>query len=325
MPEVWTTLDLAEGFHLACAVAALHDGKLLQSLRRPHTAAALAQKHDFDPSMLRGVLQYVAARTNILLQKGDKFIVTEEYGTPARFILDQYIGAYGANAVNLASLLRDPSRSRGMVCGKKHAKAYIGLRFSSCRVVPAVIKQLGLNYLLDMGCGPGSLLLQLAKGSPEFVGWGLDLNSHMCAAARRRAKRAGLEAQLSFFEGDCADFIDAIPLSVRENIQTITAVNLLNDFFADGAARTIDWLKRLRMHFSECVLIVSDYYGCIGKTNPPWPRRTAVHDFVQIISGQGVPPPTMVQWENIYSEAGCTLIHVIQDKEASFFIHILRL
>jgi hypothetical protein len=49
-------------------------------------------------------------------------------------------------------------------------------------------------------------------------------------------------SKLSFFKGDCTDFIDAIPISVRKKVQTITAVNLLNDFFADGATRTIDWL-----------------------------------------------------------------------------------
>jgi hypothetical protein len=112
MPEVLTTLDLAEGFHLACAVAALHDEKSLQTLRRSHTVEELARKHDIDLCMLLGILQYVAAHTDILMQKGDNFFATEEYGTQSRFILDQYIGAYGASAVNLTLLLRDPSRAR---------------------------------------------------------------------------------------------------------------------------------------------------------------------------------------------------------------------
>ena len=72
-------------------------------------------------------------------------------------------------------------------------------------------------------------------------------------------------------------------------------------------------------------LLVSDYYGCLGQRDGRWFPKTALHDFVQVISGQGVPPPNLESWQAIYADAGCGLVHALEDDNASGFIHIVRL
>ena len=87
----------------------------------------------------------------------------------------------------------------------------------------------------------------------------------------------------------------------------------------------VPWLQTLRTLYPERTFLVADYYGRLGCSDPPWPRTTLLHDFAQIISGQGIPPCDRLIWTDIYDAAGCTLIHTIEDKNATFFIHIVKL
>jgi hypothetical protein len=50
-----------------------------------------------------------------------------------------------------------------------------------------------------------------------------------------------------------------------------------------------------------------------------------LHDYAQLISGQGVPPAGLDEWKAIYSEAGCRLAHVIEDRATPLFVHIVLL
>src|SRR5437588_3302757 len=109
MSDQWCGFDLVEAFQLAHAVATLHNLELLTALKKPATAKALAAKHGLDAGLLRGILEYVAARTDLLRSSGERFVATSSYAGESRFLLNLYVGAYGGNAAQLAKLLRDPS------------------------------------------------------------------------------------------------------------------------------------------------------------------------------------------------------------------------
>lgn len=325
MNERWSAFDLAEGFHLAHAIATLHEEGVLRSLRHPRTAEQLVAQHPFDLVMLRTLLQYVAARTDLVEQRGAEFVATKHYEAKARFLIDQYVGTYGPNARQLGALLHDPTRASELVDRSRHARAYANLEAPGLPILPGLILQLELNRLLDLGCGPGSLLLTVAQRNAAFSGWGVDMNPWMCSIARERVQAAGLDGRLRIFEGDCTDLEAVLPTTVREQVETISAASLVNEFFGRDTSAVIALLQNLRTLFPERTLLVADYYGRLGHTDPPWPRHTILHDFIQIISGQGVPPCDRSAWSEIYAAAGCTLIHAVEDENATFFVHILRL
>ena len=82
----------------------------------------------------------------------------------------------------------------------RHARAFEALDASALGAFPQIVRQLGLNYVLDLGCGPASLLVELARGDHQFVGWGIELNPAMCAAARRRIRGAGVGSRVRVLE-----------------------------------------------------------------------------------------------------------------------------
>jgi SAM-dependent methyltransferase len=320
-----SAIDLAQGFQLASALWALDRLGILQSLEHPVAATPLAAKHGVDCGILEAVLQMLAARTDLVARRGGKYRLTHRYDAYARFVVRQYLGTYGPNAVALDRILRDPSLAADLIDRRQHAKAFDEAPALSCILLADLIVQLGLNHVLDLGCGTGMLLRDLAGRVPQFQGWGLDINPAMCAAARKRLGAARPAIPPKIFRGDSRDLAAAIPAPLIRTVRTLTAASLANEFFADGTQAAVQWLSALKAVVPGRTMLIADYYGRLGQSCKPWPRDIALHDFVQVISGQGVPPPNLAAWKKIYRAARCRLIHVVEDHDASYFVHVLKL
>jgi SAM-dependent methyltransferase len=322
----WTTADLVEAFHLAHAVWTLHDLNVLASLQRPSTARALATKHRLDARLLQGVLEYVAERTDLVRKEKTRFVAAEDYSQRSRFLLDLYAGAYGTNAVQLGRLLAKPARAPGAVDRRRHARAFAHSGPAAVAWLTSFVEQLEWNHVLDLGCGPANLLVQLAQDDPQFEGWGLDANPAMCKAARARLRAASASARVKILQGDARHPRDAVPPAVRSAVRALVARQVANEMFGDGPSGAIDWLTELREAFPDRPLLIEDYYGHLGtKHSDEQHRPTLLHDYAQLISGQGIPPGGLPEWRKIYAAAGCRLAHVTEDTSSTRFIHVVVL
>ncbi|AJY39449.1 MULTISPECIES: class I SAM-dependent methyltransferase [Burkholderia] len=323
--ERWSALDLAEGLQLAHAVAALQVLGVLDAMKEPVTAQTLSDGHDLDPELLRGVLEYAASRTNLVCKTDRGFTISEHYTAQARFLLNLYAGAYADNASRLATLLRRPALAGSMIDLVAHARAFDASEAGG-GALAAIVSQLRLNHVLDLGCGAGALLRELAAGDCEFVGWGLDRNPSMCRAARVRARQAGLATRVKVFHGDGRNPGASIPPRVVARVQNVVASQFVNEMFRGGTSRVETWLRRMRRLLPGRMLVISDYYGRLGHGFRTMHRETLLHDYVQLISGQGVPPPDSDAWLAVYRAAGCRPLHVIEDRTATTrFVHLVGL
>jgi SAM-dependent methyltransferase len=326
IPDQWEVFDLVEAFQLCHAVIALHELEVFAALKKPATADEVVAKYPLDAGLLRGVLEYVAARTDLLRKSGERFVATRRYWGHSQFLLDLYVGAYGGNATQLARLLRDPSGAPKAVDRIRYARAFGWDDGSTLGVLPELIRRLELNNVLDLGCGNAALLVDLASQDSRFVGWGIDLHRAMCRVARTRIRAARLGKRVQVLEGDCSDLASVLPKKVSALVGAVTACNVANEMFTEGHARAIAWLRGIRKLLPGRPLLIADYYGRLGnKKGRQLSRKTLLHDYVQLISGQGVPPSSAAQWRSIYSRAKCRLVHIIEDKATTRLIHIVRL
>jgi SAM-dependent methyltransferase len=328
MPR-WSTFDLVEAYQLASAVAALHELDLLESMQRPATAKELAIRCGIDANLLRGVLEYVSARTDLLRKTKGKFLATRDYAEKSRFLLDLYVGAYGPNAARLSELLHKPVMAQKSVDRVHHARAFAAVDGAPIGLLPSLIIELGFNRLLDLGCGSAGLLLEVAAKDAKFMGWGLEKNPAMCKVARARVRDAGVGRRIRLLQGDCTELSSILPEDVKEQVDAVSACNVANEMFARGDSQVVKWLQDLRKVFSGRLFLLVDYYGQLGQqqvfNGSAILRATLLHDYVQLISGQGIPPVNLKQWRSIYKKAACRLVHVFEDKLTTRFIHILSL
>lgn len=318
----WSVFDLVEAYQLSRAVAVLNDLKVFAS-QKPFTAKQLARRHDLDAKLLGGTLEYVALRTDLLRRTaGEQFVVTRN---ESRFLIDLYTGAYGRTADQLGKILSDPAVAPASVDRVRYARAFESVDAAAMGMLPRVIRALEFNYTLDLGCGNGELLLELARRDSSFVGWGIDSNPAMLKIARARLRKARMGKQVQLMEADGGSIGTTVPASVRTQIRSLTCCNFANEMFGRGQREAIKWFRELCRLFPGRPLLNSDYYGRLGKKHRQPQRETLLHDYAQLISGQGVPPATAVEWDSVYSKAGCRLVHVIDDTSTTRFIHIIAL
>jgi len=319
MPEPrWSAADLAEAFHLAHAVNYLVDADLLDDQEYPIDKLAAAR--GLDPVVLGGMLEFLAARTDLVSRGETGFRIGPGLGPAQRGFIDQYVGAYGPNVAALPDILSGAVNGGSLTDRVRHARAYADTSGAGAALLPGLIGKLGLDHILDLGCGSGELLARLAGRDPAFHGHGVDANPGMIDVARAR----GLPAdRVRFSVGDASDPRTCVRDDVRADTEVLVASNLLNEFFGTSGAAA-GWLRLLSGAFPGRLLVVVDYYGVLGHSPEP-PPYLALHDWVQLISAQGVPPPDLDGWQSVYRQADCQLLHAIQDSKKSVFIHLVRL
>jgi hypothetical protein len=95
----------------------------------------------------------------------------------------------------------------------------------------------------------------------------------------------------------------------------------LPDIFSNFA---IQLLRVLRDAFPDRRLLVVDYLGRLGRARGGNNDYQAVlQDLVQALSGQGIPPPDLKGWSDVYEAAGVRLTRVWQGPGSGleWFIH----
>ncbi len=320
-----SSLELAEGLHLAHAAAALHRLGLFEAMAEPVPAEALAAAFRLDPEMLQGTLDYLAARTDLVLRAPAGYRAGAAFDREARFLLSLYAGAFAPAAAGLAESLRRPRSAPGKVDRAAQARAFDDGEAAPAGALPGILRQLGLTFMLDLGCGPAAILCRMASADPGFFGWGLDANPAMCRIARREAREAGVSRRVRIIEGDGRFPERALPASLRSKVKTLLAGDFVNEMCRGRGKAAVAWLRRMRRLFPGRVLVVSDYYGRLGSREREAAPETLLHDFVQVISGQGIPPADAAAWQQLYEQAGCRLAHVLEDPATTRFVHLVVL
>jgi SAM-dependent methyltransferase len=322
-------LDLIEGYHLSHAVFFLHYERILPELTSPLFASQIALDHRFDETLTKLVLTYVAERTDLIIKLTDgRFVLGARYADLGRlnFEIEQYIGTYGPNTRNLKSIIRNPTLASAYVDRESHMRAFE--RYDPTSMISVLVGRLAPRFVLDIGCGVGHMLIHRAKVDQSIRGWGIDSNKAMIAAGTRQIAAAGVGARIVLLQGDCKEVGEIIPSQVRSGVDLITASSLFNEMFANGNNDVVQYLKRLGTWFPGRRLLIADYYGQLGKSSSELtPSCGFLHDFVQVISGQGVPPADLAEWLAIYQAGSCVVVDYLEgvNMEFRWFAHLVQL
>jgi len=134
----------------------------------------------------------------------------------------------------------------------------------------------------------------------------------------------------------------------------VTGASIVNEFFHNDSSKALEVLRLVRSLFPDVPFVVFDYYGLLGEDPPPtgYPehlKSSLLHDgtplslaaslslpppptkmsrhtrslshhkiVVQAISGQGIPPSSLKQWERLYREAGYHIEKTMEYPPRSF-------
>jgi SAM-dependent methyltransferase len=323
---------LIEGFYLAQIANRLQGDGVFESLGSGRSAKAVADELGYDEELLAALLEFVYQASDLLTRsRAGVYSLSPRYPGYAflGFQLDKFLGAYGPAVLDLRRSLTSKDLGRRLVDREIQAAAYSRIQSPPNPIVMQLARELQLQSMLDLGCGPATLLTGLCRGNPSFRGWGIDESGPMCRAARQRIAEAGLGKRVRIVHGDARRAGSHFSASVRGQMDAVQCKGMFNELFRRGNSEAVAFLGRLKHWFPGTLLFVVDYHGKLTrlKTVPREYRHTLIHDVIQFLSAQGVPPADRKGWNRIYRAAGCLLQHSCEGDHQGieWFVHVVRL
>lgn len=325
-------LDVVEGFYLSHIVYHLHRQGVFASLSGKKTVTEIADELGYDRALFSALLDFVYQTTDILRRsRSDRYSLNSKYLSYQRlgFHLDKFIGTYGPAFTQLEASLHSPTLGSAFVNKEMLTQAFMRLETPGISFNAHLLREWNVKSLLDLGCGPATLLMELCLADPSFRGWGVDESTSMYTAAVERVATAGLANRIHVIQADVRQLATHIPPNLRDEIGALYGRSLLNEFFRLGSAEAVSFINDLKKLFPGRLLFVMDYYGKLTHTRSISLRyqHTLIHDLAQAVSAQGVPPPDLQTWAMIYDAAECSILHAYEGENDGirWFAHVVQL
>jgi SAM-dependent methyltransferase len=310
--------DLVSTTLLAQTLFALWDSGFYEHLQAnagvcPDDAEALG----YDPFVFDIVLKYLVGR-GVLAPEGDTLTLTAHgrslHNVFTRGLVRLYVGGYGPLLGNLGPLLRREIPLDAPQVKRLARAVASGTEDINCiHTVPAVIAMLRRHQarcVLDLGCGTGGFLIQLAQLEPSLSGVGIDMQPAAIEAARDNARQRQVDGRLQFHCASVGPAPVDLPPALCERVDTISCMFLLHEFGRHGKGAIVEVIAAIAKQFPGRRLVVLESDPAdpmeMGRSRP---RHFGHLDYwyVHPLSLQG-PPMAPESWGELFAGAGAKLI-----------------
>ncbi|TYC10342.1 methyltransferase domain-containing protein [Actinomadura syzygii] len=281
--------DLISAVNLSQALLALVGSGMLDRLRQDGPCPRDALLDGLNPEVGAGFLRYLSV-CGVLEEFGGAYRLTRR-GTMltsdiALARLGFYLEAYGPVTRAMTDLLTGSARYGVDVTRAPAALGRHSGTVSTVSYLPIVRRAMAgrsAARLIDLGCGTGSLLIQLCQADPELTGVGLDIAPEAIAAARETADRAGVGDRARFAVADAFD--PATWPDGCDGAEVICGIGVLHEHFRDGDGRVVELLDR----YAD--ILTGDRVLLIGEPEVRYDNRENDSDFflVHVLTAQGIP------------------------------------
>ncbi|CAM3367130.1 Methyltransferase domain-containing protein [Paracoccus aminovorans] len=309
-----TITALMEGYYVVRILDAFHSAGLLDHLSAGATVDALSAKFGYERDRLAALLDYLSLRSDVVKKTALGYhVATEDPETQfALHLLDQYVGAYGPCLEALSDILGGRVDGGALVDRARHAAAFARADRSQADLdTLRLLSELRINNLVDLGCSTAGLMIEYALRNPEARCIGIDCSEPAIEEAQRRIARSGLSGQVRAVEGDLSEVDGLLSVEERDAVECVIATNVANAYFSDPDGTEIDaWFATLKTAFPRRIMLLGDYFGSLGHPldDASARARGLFHDVAQLLSGQGIPPGSLVKWTEVLERNGCTII-----------------
>jgi SAM-dependent methyltransferase len=315
------TVGLVSEAYLAQVLVALWDSGVYEYVREHGRAEIdiVSKELNLEPEVLRSLIEYLVG-WGILAPEGRSFVLSAKgrsyWNYITRGVLTAHLAGYNQLLAHLGPLLRkeiDLNDARLDRSGRLVASGS-GFALLGSGTIPWIlklIKQIGGTYVMDIGCGAGDFLIQLALRWPNGAGIGIDMNAEAINEAQANAARCSVSDRLTFRHAKLSAEPIYLSREVLEKVDTLTAMYLLHEFAGRGGAEAIvAAIAQLRKQFPARKLLMLEGERADPAALFATPPRTFAqldYSFIHPLSRQG-PLRTASEWKEIIKSAGGTLI-----------------
>lgn len=296
---VWTLLNVGFFDDLAAA------GSL--------NLADYCRQKGLNPHVLESVLSYLDGvrlvdfdQTSgaVGLTKRSRELLAEPRG------LFELLYAYEPVFVELESMLRGKKEYGRDV---QRRTRWVGLGSGRlCRQLPYpvmmdMVVRWGRRNVLDLGCGDGAFLMELARKAPEIRGVGVDLDAPVVQLANEQIASAGLSDRLT---AKVADMFDLAGSGAGAGpVDCLTACDTFHEYLWDGDDRVVGLLAGLKAAFPNAVFVIGEFCKQSHESLRRRPTAFLEHHLFHQLTNQRI--ESADRWLEIFHRAG---LHVREEK-----------
>jgi SAM-dependent methyltransferase len=227
------------------------------------------------------------------------------------FNLEKFLGAYGP--VLAAAIIDDCTSAPVTIDHVRLASAFSFLAEGRLSWLANALDDLPTQKVLELGCGSAPVLRELARRSVECSGWAVDSSEDMVKLAEYMVQRQGFEKQISVYHYDIQDVISGLCKPALA-AKVVILRGVLNSFCSPTPDAMVPVLQELAGRFANSYIVVSDYYSCLKTSSDAGHLPAMTQDIVQLLSGQGIPPPNGSMWNSLYKAGGLDLCKRVINK-----------
>jgi SAM-dependent methyltransferase len=170
--------------------------------------------------------------------------------------------------------------------------------------------------VLEVGCGTGFLLRQLAKAFPGAACTGIDIDPTGLAAARQAVREAGLDGRVRVVEGDVATAVDAASFDV------VVMVEVLHEIAPRVRAAVVQGCARALKPGGWFVIVDETYPSTLDEARAEdfqFPLQTGLEELTW-----GNVVPTRGEQEQLLTDAGLLMPPARSTFGAGFTLLVAR-
>jgi SAM-dependent methyltransferase len=196
-----------------------------------------------------------------------------------------------------------PFQGRGDVFNHAIAGSTWGLQVVTAKKIlpglPGLSERLNAGgQVLEVGCGTGNLLVQLAKTFPASHVVGVDIDTESVATARTRAQDAGVADRVQVRQGTVAAATQA------EQFDAALMVEVLHEIAADIRPAVVAESARALKPGAWMVIVDETYPGTLEEARRPEFKFPLHTGFEEMLWGNVI--PTREEQERLLRDAGLT-------------------
>lgn len=312
-------------------IVALYDMGVLEMLQEPNRLSGICKKFGLRADILEGIMRFLAMDESLVRRVGSSSFVSnlrKEELQLLRIHIRKFVDAYGTCIDQMSEIMTGRACGADLVRKEALADAFSRLPLEHDAINDAILRY-EPTFVVELGCGGGQQVAWLARNVSNIKIVGVDSSVAMCEAAAKTLTVAGVRDRARVVHCDAKDLRRVLPKNIRDRVDLIYGKSILNAQFTKGSASASQFLRQLSNAFPDRQFVCVDYYGELFSSLPRHGKNSQgiLQDVVQLLSGQGTPPPSVELWANVYRDADCVLIHAQHACTGGirWFIHHVRL
>ena len=314
---------IRNGYARAYIIFSLLDTGVFEALReKKKTSIELANECNLNSYLLDGVMNYLTFADVVLEKENDHYFLTEKgleyvFSDKIRTISYGAVGGYSCLFTNLtASLKNEVKYGDDFVRrGDYVAISSQATGGGNYKWITDKLSELGVETVLDLGCGTAGVLIEYCRLNPGLNGIGVDISKGAIEEATKKVAENELSDRIKLVIGDITK--PETYESQAGKFQAINGVMVFHEFLRDGEEYMVDLFKDMKNKFPRTYLFLGevDIYSEAEIRALEIPDRTHFLFYQYVIhtlTGQGM-PMHKEKWIDIMETAGLEIVEVKED------------